>query len=59
MERDDTFLRPEEESNCEISRLDFKIMYPLETEESLIPFGDFNTKQALHRVTKKNLDFLH
>jgi hypothetical protein len=51
MERDTSFLRPKDPGKCEMSRLDFKIMYPIETEHLSIPFGEFNTKQLLHEQT--------
>ena len=53
MERDTSFLRPEDQGKCEISRLYFKIMYPIETEHLTTTFGEFDIKQTLHELTKK------
>lgn len=53
MEADTTFLRPKSPGKFEVSRLDYKIMYPIETDDLVTTFGEFYIKQSLHELTKK------
>lgn len=53
MEADTTFLRPKSPGKFEVSRLDYKIMYPIETDDLVTTLGEFYIKQSLHELTKK------
>lgn len=53
METNIYFLRPKAPGEFEIVRLDYKIMYPIETECIINTFSEFNAKQALYELTAR------